>query len=220
MSAQQNVRNLSSHLVNPTEIPLAKGSKVTCMTDSLNLALIWGSGRPHGQGVHVKDWVLKHIAGPWLVTEFSVAEEALAPSLKVPADRAQRVSAISAALHQSDAFLFVVPEFNHGLPGGVKVFIDHFYSEWKGKTAGMVTYGGQSGGMRAAESIRLIAPELHLNVVRDAVIFPKAREVFSQEAAPHPLLEENIGALHAVLANLEWWARALRDARSARPYPK
>ncbi|KAK9371297.1 flavoprotein-like protein [Lipomyces kononenkoae] len=43
------------------------------------------------------------------------------------------------------AFIFVVPQYNWGYPAVVKNAIDYLYSEWKGKPAMVVSYGGHGG---------------------------------------------------------------------------
>lgn len=53
-----------------------------------------------------------------------------------------------------DAFVFVTPQYNWGVPGGLKNAIDLLYNEWKGKPAIIVSYGGHGGG-KAAASLKL-----------------------------------------------------------------
>lgn len=47
----------------------------------------------------------------------------------------------SAAMAPFDGYIFVCPEYNFGIPGGVKNAIDYLYSEWVGKPVFIVTYG-------------------------------------------------------------------------------
>jgi NAD(P)H-dependent FMN reductase len=58
----------------------------------------------------------------------------------------------SAAIASYDAYIFVSPEYNFGVPGGVKNAIDFLYNEWIGKPVVIVTYGG-AGGNNASDSL-------------------------------------------------------------------
>src|SRR5215211_5025761 len=67
-----------------------------------------------------------------------------------------------------DAFVFVAPEYNHGISGALKNAIDFLYREWNNKAAGFVGYGS-AGGTRAVESLRLVMGELQIADVRTQV---------------------------------------------------
>src|SRR3954467_7194402 len=67
-----------------------------------------------------------------------------------------------------DAFVFVAPEYNHGISGALKNALDFLYGEWNNKAAGFVGYGS-AGGTRAVESLRLVMAELQIADVRAQV---------------------------------------------------
>jgi len=54
-----------------------------------------------------------------------------------------------------DGFVFVTPQYNWGVPAGLKNAIDYLFNEWKGKPAMIVTYGGH-GGDKCAASLKII----------------------------------------------------------------
>ncbi|HEX7743817.1 MAG TPA: NAD(P)H-dependent oxidoreductase [Micromonosporaceae bacterium] len=60
----------------------------------------------------------------------------------------------SAIVTESDAFAFVMPEYNRGFSAPLKNAIDYLYREWHDKPVGLVSYGMMSGGLRAAEMIK------------------------------------------------------------------
>jgi len=60
----------------------------------------------------------------------------------------------SAIVEESDAFAFVMPEYNRGFSAPLKNAIDYLYREWQDKPVGLVSYGMMSGGLRAAEMIK------------------------------------------------------------------
>lgn len=54
----------------------------------------------------------------------------------------------------ADAFAFVMPEYNHSLIAPLANAIDYLSQEWQYKPATIVSYGGLSGGQRAAQELR------------------------------------------------------------------
>ena len=60
-----------------------------------------------------------------------------------------------------DGYVFVTPEYNHGISGALKNAIDFLFGEWNDKTAGFVSYGG-AGGARAVEQLRLVMAEVRI----------------------------------------------------------
>lgn len=53
-----------------------------------------------------------------------------------------------------DAFVFVTPQYNWGIPAGLKNAIDYLFNEWKNKPAVIVSYGGH-GGDKAASALKI-----------------------------------------------------------------
>jgi len=49
-----------------------------------------------------------------------------------------------------DAYIFVTPEYNHGISGALKNAIDFLCQEWNNKAAGFVSYGSPCRGAVAA----------------------------------------------------------------------
>lgn len=60
----------------------------------------------------------------------------------------------SRLIESSDAFAFVMPEYNHSLVAPLSNAIDYLSQEWMYKPAAIVCYGGISGGQRAAQELR------------------------------------------------------------------
>src|SRR6185437_3347359 len=56
----------------------------------------------------------------------------------------------AAKVDSFDAYVFVTPEYNHGIPGALKNALDFVYREWNNKAAGFVSYGS-ANGVRAVE---------------------------------------------------------------------
>lgn len=80
----------------------------------------------------------------------------------------QNVKAWSEAIAACDAFVFITPEYNHGVPGAMKNAFDSLGPEWVGKTVGFVGYGSVSG-VRAIEQWRQIIINFSMPTVRAEV---------------------------------------------------
>ncbi|TQJ18820.1 NADPH-dependent FMN reductase [Kribbella jejuensis] len=122
---------------------------------------------------------------------------------------------LPARIQDADAVMIVTAEYNHAYPGDVKTAIDAVRRPWYAKPVGFVVYGGRSGGLRAAEQLRLVFGELHAVTIRDTLGF---REEDFEDG--EPVDPTTSVAAAALLRQLAWWARSLRDARADTPYPE
>jgi NAD(P)H-dependent FMN reductase len=126
------------------------------------------------------------------------------------------LSTFRSRIGQADAFLIVTPEYNHGYPSVLKLLIDSANEEWKRKPAAFVCYGGQSGGLRAVEQLRMVLAELHVVTMRDTVSFVNAWEQFDDAGSLRDGARAD-AAMGAMLNQLSWWSRTLAAARNAEP---
>ncbi|WP_324617852.1 NADPH-dependent FMN reductase [Mycolicibacterium diernhoferi] len=85
-----------------------------------------------------------------------------------PAVRLRQVRRWGQAVDACDGFIFVTPEYNHGVPGAFKNAVDSLGPEWFGKTVGFVSYGAD-GGVRAVEQWRQIVANMQMFDVRAQV---------------------------------------------------
>ena len=74
--------------------------------------------------------------------------------------------------------LVVTPEYNHSFPGILKLALDLVGDELTDTPVGIVTYGGMSHGLRAAEALRPVLSALRAVAVTDTVGFAGARDRF------------------------------------------
>lgn len=75
----------------------------------------------------------------------------------------------SEVIDSCDAYVFVTPEYNHGVPGGFKNAVDSLGPEWMGKAVGFVSYGSAMG-VRAVEHWRQIAANFRMVDIRSQVV--------------------------------------------------
>jgi NAD(P)H-dependent FMN reductase len=117
---------------------------------------------------------------------------------------AEKVSAL-------DAFVFVTPEYNRGLPASLKNALDFLYAEWNNKAAGVVCYGS-STGLRASEHLRSVLGELQIATVRAQVALSIFTDMENfRDMAPADYQERN---LTTMLDQLVAWGGAMAQVRA------
>jgi len=126
-----------------------------------------------------------------------------------PDENVRKWSAIADA---ADAFVLVVPEYNHGYPAVLKNALDWLFPEFEHKVVGLVgVSNGAVGGARAIEHIRPIVETFKMFSVRETVMFAKAQNVFDKEGK---LLDESYNKkIDGLIKSLAWSAEAMKAAR-------
>ncbi len=186
----------------------------------LRIAIIIGSTRPGRNGEAVATWVYD-IAQKRTDAEFEfvdikdfnlpLLDEPVSPIMGQYSQPHTKVWA--AKIGSFDGYVFVTPEYNHGISGALKNAIDFLFAEWNNKAAGFVSYGG-AGGARAVEQLRLVMAEVQIATVRNQVLLSLLTdfEHFSvfKPAAHH---EKSVNAMFdQVIA----WGGALKTLREKR----
>ena len=185
--------------------------------DPLDVVVILGSTREGRFGPVVAQWFMRQTRtrDDMHVQLLDLADVDL-PSV-YPAERSDTLNGFVRRIGGADAFVVVTPEYNHGYPAALKQAIDLPYDEWRAKPVGFVSYGGMAGGLRAVEQLRQVFAEMHTVTVRETVSFHNAHGHFDADGT-HKDPEAPNGAAKVQLDQLTWWAHALRDAKSVRPY--
>lgn len=183
----------------------------------LKLAIVVGSTRPGRVGESVARWALK-LAQKRRDAEFELVdiEDFNLPLLDEPIPPSQgkyskeHTKKWAAKIASFDGYLFVTPEYNHGISGALKNAIDFLYAEWNNKAAGFVGYGS-AGGVRAVEHLRLVMAEVQVATVRNQVML-SLREDFENYSVfkPREFHDKTFGQ---VLDQLTAWSGALRTLR-------
>lgn len=117
-----------------------------------------------------------------------------------------QVQAWSAAVDACDAFVFVTPEYNHGVPGGFKNAVDSLGPEWVAKAVGFVSYGAD-GGVRAVEQWRQVIANFQMVDVRQQVALGMFTDFGPDGLA---LQERRDGELGALFDQVEQLSAKLR----------
>lgn len=123
----------------------------------------------------------------------------------------------SEAVDACDAFVFVMPEYNHGINAPLKNAIDYLHNEWARKPVVFVSYGGVAAGTRAVQMTKQIVVSLRMVPLNDAVSIPFVKTMIGDDGAFHPTdtVEQ---AVDPMLDELAAVAAAMRSVReSAQP---
>jgi NAD(P)H-dependent FMN reductase len=188
------------------------------MKPRTNLAVIYGSNRERRLCDTVGRWALSRLEvhGAFDVDLIDPATMHLPPRLTSEPD--DTILGFRRRLAEADAFLIVTPEYNHGYPAVLKFLIDSALEQWHDKPAAFVSYGGQSGGLRAVEQLRQVFAELRVVTMRESISLVNAWDQFDETGRfREPPAADR--ALADVLGQLDWWSKALREVRSTRAEP-
>ena len=184
------------------------------------LQIIIGSTRPGRVGPAVADWIIDRArahgdfeveVADLAVLNLPIFDEPNHPRLRRYVN--QHTKDWSEIVGRSDAFIFVIPEYNYGFNAATKNAIDYLHQEWQNKAAGIVSYGGVAAGTRAAQMLKQVMSALKIVPVTDSVNIPFVGEKLDEDGRlkPNEIME---GAAAAMLDELARWTQALRPLRA------
>jgi len=183
----------------------------------IRIGIILGSTRPGRNGEAVAKWV-HQIAQKRKDAQFELVDvkdynlplldEPVPPSLGQYSKPHTKVWA--AKIASFDGFVFVTPEYNHGIAGALKNAIDFLFREWNNKAAGFVGYGS-IGAARAAEQLRLVLAEVQIATVRNQVMLSLFTD-FENFSVFKPAPQHE-SAVNAVFDQVIAWGTALKTVR-------
>lgn len=182
------------------------------------LQLIVASTRPGRVGRAVADHIASRLAGSeFFEIEVVDLAEVNLPLFDEPAHpRLQRyvhehTQQWSATISRGDAYLIVMPEYNYSYSAPLKNALDYLLVEWKDKPVALASYGGVSGGLRAAQAIKLVLQALGMFVVNVAVTVPSVRErIQDGRFVSTDRIDAAIDAVHLELHRVQSATAALR----------
>ena len=119
----------------------------------------------------------------------------------------------SASVAAADAYAFVMPEYNYFPPASLVNALDYLVAEWTYKPAGLVSYGGVSGGLRAAQAVKLLLTTLKVMPIPEGVAIPNFQQFMDDAGTfrPNELIEKSAATM---LGELARWAEALEPLRT------
>ena len=139
----------------------------------MNITLVLGTARKENNSSKVFDFVEKSITEmghkviPVKVEDYLLSYTS---TLSEDGDNKVKISSWAEAVGQSEAVIFISPEYNHSYPGELKLLIDSLYDEYKGKKAGIIGVSmGPFGGVRVVELLKLLLLTANFDVVNETI---------------------------------------------------
>ncbi|OBT45617.1 hypothetical protein VE00_03545 [Pseudogymnoascus sp. WSF 3629] len=181
------------------------------MSVSKSIAIIIGSTRAARIGPHVAGIVKSIVEGGAATSSpaptftlidlkdfnLPIFDEALLPAM-VPAYgefKHQHSKDWTNEIQKYDGYILVSPEYNYGIPGGVKNAIDFLYHAWIGKPILVVTYGIFGGSASSDALVKTLeGMKLQVAETKPQLSFPE-RDENNRNMSPG-LMSAMTGELH------------------------
>lgn len=193
------------------------------MTDNqqdskIHLGLVIGTTRQGRHSEPISRWLLSHLDrdNRFEVTVLDLAEInlPLMDERNHPRMRAyehEHTKAWSRQIDALDAFIFLTAEYNHSIPAPLKNAIDYLAEEWSNKPVTIVSYGGISAGIRAAEHLQNVVVALNMKPTPSAVTLPFHFTRVDDDGFHATDIENK--SVAAALDDLAYWDGVLRRLR-------
>jgi NAD(P)H-dependent FMN reductase len=190
------------------------------MAERPTLLIVIASTRPVRVGLPIAEWfegrAVAHGGFEIEVADLAAIDLPLMNETKHPRRREyehQHTKDWSARVEAADAFVFVHPEYNHGITAPLKNALDYLSQEWAYKPLGLVSYGSVSAGTRAAQMIKQVAVYLKLFTVAEAVSIPFVSRRIGDDGAfvPDEMVEKAADGMLTEMVRLEAALRPLRS---------
>jgi NAD(P)H-dependent FMN reductase len=184
----------------------------------VKLQVVFASTRDGRQGLPIAEWVVERARthgkfAPQLV-DLREVNLPLFDEPKHPRFRQYEhahTKAWSAIVEAAEAFVFVTPEYNYGMPPALLNAIDYVFQEWAYKPASIVSYGGVSGGTRSAQMTKVMLTSMKVMPIPEGVSVPFFTKMIADgRFAPGELQEKSADAM---FEELHRWAVALATLR-------
>jgi NAD(P)H-dependent FMN reductase len=184
------------------------------------LQIIIASTRPDRAGLPIGEWIVARATAHrgFVVDVVDLAQLGL-PFMDEPNHprlrryTQQHTKDWSARVQRADAFVFVTPEYNHGMSAPLKNAIDYLHAEWQHKPVGFVSYGGVAAGTRAVQQTKQVVAALRMVPVVEAVAIPFFQQFIDEDGTVRANEPMELGAV-AMLDELVRVEAALRPLRA------
>lgn len=113
----------------------------------------------------------------------------------------------------SEAVVLIMPEYNYSMTASLKNALDYLFREWNYKPVGLVSYGGASGGLRAAQMVKQAVTTVKMMPIPEGVSIPfVANHIKDGIFTPNDFITQSA---HTMLEELVRWEMALRSLRES-----
>lgn len=172
----------------------------------MKYTILLGTGRKGRSSEAVAKYVERQVAALGHDTQFVDVRDFPLPATVPSWEEDDRASDWKHIVSGSDAIIVVMPEYNHGYPGELKMLWDEAYNEYAGKPVGLcaVSSGGL-GGARVVENFIPILVACGAIVSRRHVYFSHVKDAFDADGN---ILDESYNErIHTLVEHLETLAK-------------
>ncbi len=186
---------------------------------SLKIVVFYGSVRSERQGIKAARFIIKKCQERGHEVALIDAAEYCLPLLDKmykeyePEKAPELLQRMAKLIIPADAYIVVSGEYNHTIPPALANLMDHFLEEYFWKPSAIVCYSaGAFGGVRASIALRPMLAEMGTSSIPSILPIPTVQKAFEEDGTP----KDNAYHERAerFLEELEWYACALREARS------
>lgn len=185
----------------------------------MKVALLYGSHRPHRQGIKGARFVERKLKERDHEVFFIDAMEQNLPVIDKmykeyePGKAPAKLEALAKLYKTIDGFMIVSGEYNHSIPPGLSNLMCPFMEEYFFRPSAVACYSmGPFGGVRAAMQLRAFLCEVGMPSI--ATLFPMSmvHQSFDEDGKALDVSYET--RIKKFLDEFEWYAHALKDARA------
>lgn len=182
----------------------------------MKIAIILGSVRENRNGIKAARFAERITADRGWDNTLIDPEEWDLPLLKrmykTMEDPDEKFEMLHNIFHESDGYLMVTAEYNHGVPPALKNILDHYQKEFYFKPSAIISYSvGSFGGVRATEQLRLICAELGMPSISSSLPIPRIKDNLSDDGTSKDGSFEKRSK--KFLDEFEWYLEAFKSQR-------
>jgi len=185
---------------------------------SYNISIIYGSVRTNRQGIKVAEYIKRDLTEKGhsvTLIDPKVYELPLIDKMykEFPAGEApEPLGELHTILDNSDAFIIVTGEYNHGIPPALSNLMDHFQGEYFYKPSAIVSYSaGVFGGVRAMFALRAFLAELGTSSIPSTLPIGKIGAAFDEDL--NPTDTKFVKRYTRFINEFVWYTEALKNQR-------
>lgn len=183
---------------------------------STKIGIIVGSTRPTRVGRTIADWLYNQVKDtPDVSFDIIDLKEVNLPFLDEPGlpsagnYQNEHTKKWGEKIAQYDGYIFVTPEYNHGIAAPLKNAIDTIHAEWDRKPVAFVGYGAL-GGARAIEQLVQVTAQINMVPLPSSAI--NIIDVWAAIDDQGQVRPENMrGKVDNLTDKLVWWTNVLKD---------
>ncbi|MBU0597677.1 NAD(P)H-dependent oxidoreductase [Patescibacteria group bacterium] len=150
----------------------------------LHIPILLGTGRQGRYSEKVAEYVKRQIVNyDKFITEIIDVRDYATP-ITVPGWENQNpiIKKVQSLMQKADGLILVIPEYNHGYPGELKIFFDKIQTQLQGKSIAVcgVSSGGL-GGARVVENFLPILVCFQMKIIIPAIYFSNIEKLFDEQ---------------------------------------